>query len=126
MIIMLLDFILRYCRYNAVPDGKCCVKCRCKTYFFSNSRLDSPPSPRLWRASFARSVALRLFLLAQKKSTYGIPDGLPSVALAKDGGDGATFQQPFLSVIFYAQRIKKFAEAIPYFIESYRTAKKVL
>jgi len=27
-----------------------------------------------------------LFLLAQKKSTYGIPDGLPSVALAKDGG----------------------------------------
>jgi len=37
-------------------------------------------------ASFARSVALRLFLLAQKKSTDGIPDGLPSVALAKDGG----------------------------------------
>ena len=27
----------------------------------------SPPSPRLWRSSFARSVALRLFLLAQKK-----------------------------------------------------------
>jgi len=27
-----------------------------------------------------------LFLLAQKKSTHGIPDGLPSVALAKDGG----------------------------------------
>ena len=37
-------------------------------------------------ASFARSVALRLFLLTQKKSTHGIPDGLPSVALAKDGG----------------------------------------
>ena len=37
-------------------------------------------------ASFASSVALRLFLLAQKKSTDGIPDGLPSVALAKDGG----------------------------------------
>ena len=36
-------------------------------------------------ASFARSVALRLFLLAQKKSTNGKP-GLPSVALAKDGG----------------------------------------
>ena len=31
-------------------------------------------------------MALRLFLLAQKKSTHGIPDGLPSVALAKDGG----------------------------------------
>jgi len=25
-------------------------------------------------------------LRKQKKSTYGIPDGLPSVALAKDGG----------------------------------------
>ena len=37
-------------------------------------------------ASFARSVTLRFFLLAQKKSTHGIPDGLPSVALAKDGG----------------------------------------
>ena len=45
----------------------------------------SPPSPRLWRASFARSVALRLFLQA-KKSTNSKPDGLPSVALAKDGG----------------------------------------
>ena len=36
-------------------------------------------------ASFARSVLLRLFLQA-KKSTHGIPYGLPSVALAKDGG----------------------------------------
>jgi len=33
-----------------------------------------------------RSVPLRFFLLAQKKSTHGIPDGLPSAALAKDGG----------------------------------------
>ena len=46
-----------------------------------NSQPHSPPPlSELWRASFARSVALRLFLLAQKKSTYGIPDGLPSVA----------------------------------------------
>ena len=30
------------------------------------------------------------FLLAQKKSTHGIPDGLPSVALAKDGGRSRT------------------------------------
>ncbi len=44
---------------------------------FSRSMPYSPPSLcELWRASFARSVALRLFLLAQKKSTYGIPYGL--------------------------------------------------
>ena len=35
-------------------------------------------------ASFA--VALLLFLLSQKKSTDSKPCGLPSVALAKDGG----------------------------------------
>jgi len=35
-----------------------------------NSQPHSPPPlSELWRASFARSVALRLFLLAQKKST---------------------------------------------------------
>jgi hypothetical protein len=47
-------------------------------------------------------------------------------AVGKNGGDGATFQQPFLSVIFYAQRIKKFVGAIPHLIERYKTAKKVL
>ena len=40
-------------------------------------------------ASFARSVSLRLFFAYAKKSTHGIPDGLPSVALAKDGGGKA-------------------------------------
>ena len=46
----------------------------------------SPPSHSvLWRASFARFVSLRLFLQA-KKSTDSKPCGLPSVALAKDGG----------------------------------------
>ena len=50
-----------------------------------NSQPHSPPPlSELWRASFARSVALRLFLLAQKKTTYGIPDGLPSVAYDED------------------------------------------
>ena len=43
-----------------------------------------------WRASFARSVALRLFFALQKKSTDSKPDGLPSVALAKDGGEKGT------------------------------------
>ena len=41
------------------------------------------------------------------------------------GGGGATCQRTFLLEIFYAQMIKKFAEAICHFIESYRTAKKV-
>jgi len=36
-------------------------------------------------ASFARSVSLRLFFASKKKSTNG-KAGLPSVALAKDGG----------------------------------------
>ena len=31
-----------------------------------------------------------LIFALQKKSTYGIPDGLPSVALAKDGGRSRT------------------------------------
>ena len=39
-------------------------------------------------ASFA--VALLLFLLSQKKSTDSKPCGLPSVALAKDGGRWGT------------------------------------
>jgi len=66
------------------------------------------------------------YFCKQKKSTDSNPYGLPSVALAKDGGADATFQQPFLSVIFYAQRIKKVVGAIPHLIERYKTAKKVL
>ena len=31
-----------------------------------------------------------LYFCRQKKSTHGIPDGLPSVALAKDGGRNRT------------------------------------
>ena len=91
--------------------------------FFSCSVPYSPPSPRLWRASFARSVTLRSFLPGQKKSTDS-KAGLPSVALAKDGGGNVTWQRTFLLKIFYAQMIKKFAEVIPHFIESYKTAKK--
>ena len=41
------------------------------------------------------------------------------------GGGGATWQRTLLLKIFYAQMIKKFAEVIRHFIESYRTAKKV-
>ena len=61
----------------------------------------------------------------ETKNTDGKPYGLPSVALAKDGGGGVIWQRTLLLKIFYAQMIKKFAEVIPYFIESYRTAKKV-
>ena len=41
-------------------------------------------------ASFARSVSLRLFFASKKKSTDSKPYGLPSVALAKDGGEKGT------------------------------------
>ena len=75
-----------YCRYNATLDGKDCVKCKCKTSGYPYAMPFSPPSHSvLWRASFARFVSLRLFLQA-KKSTDSKPCGLPSVALAKDGG----------------------------------------
>ena len=42
-----------------------------------------------------------------------------------NGGGNVTWQRTFLLKIFYAQMIKKFAEAIHYLIESYTTAKKV-
>ena len=66
-----------------------------------------------------------LVFASKKKSTDSKPYGLPSVALAKDGGGRVICQRTLLLKIFYAQMIKKFAEAIPYFIESYKTAKKV-
>ena len=47
------------------------------------------------------------------------------VALVPTPGGGATCQRTLLLKIFYAQMIKKFAEAICHFIESYRTAKNV-
>ena len=43
-----------------------------------------------------------------KKSTDSKPNGLPSVALAKDGGGYAPWQRTLLFKIFYAQMIKKF------------------
>jgi hypothetical protein len=43
----------------------------------------------------------------------------------KNGGGNVTWQRTFLLKIFYAQMIKKFAEVIPHFIESYKAAKKV-
>ena len=36
------------------------------------------------------SQSLRSFFALQKKTTNGNPDGLPSAALAKDGGDGGS------------------------------------
>ena len=42
-----------------------------------------------------------------------------------NGGGNVTWQRTLLLKIFYAQMIKKFAEAIHYLIDSYRTAKKV-
>ena len=66
-----------------------------------------------------------LIFALQKKSTDSKTNGLPSVALAKDGGANVTWRRTFLLKIFYAQMIKKFAEVMPYFIASYRTAKKV-
>ena len=47
------------------------------------------------------------------------------VALVPTPGGNVTWQRTFLLKIFYAQMIKKFAEAIHYLIESYTTAKKV-
>ena len=41
-------------------------------------------------ASFARFISFRLFLLAQKKICGSKPYGLPSAALAKDGGSRRT------------------------------------
>ena len=42
-----------------------------------------------------------------------------------NGGGDAACQRTLLLKIFYAQMIKKFAEVMRHFIESYRTAKKV-
>jgi len=64
-------------------------------------------------------------LLQAKKSTDSNPYGLPSVALAKDGGGNATLRQTFLTAIFYAQTIEKFVVAIPDMIEGCRIVKKV-
>ena len=60
----------------------------------------------------------------QKKATHG-KYGLPSAALAKDGGGCATLRQTFLTAIFYVQTIENFVVAIPDMIESQRIAKKV-
>ena len=76
-------------RYNAVPAGKDCVKCKYRTFDFSNSLplalrrqgFGGHPSPApLHSAYFCK----------QKKSTDSNPYGLPSVALAKDGGGGGS------------------------------------
>ena len=50
---------------------------------------------------------LSAYFCKQKKSTDSNPYGLPSVALAKDGGGYITWQRTFLPMIFYAQTIKK-------------------
>ena len=64
------------------------------------------------------------YFCKQKKSTDS-KTGLPSVALAKDGGGYAACRQTFLFAIFYAQAIEKFVVAIPDMIESHRITKKV-
>jgi len=83
----------QYDRYNADQDAQCCEEYRCRTLLLS-------PVERLSQFAAAQpSAALRamegilrtlrytpLIFALQKKSTYGIPDGLPSVASAKDGG----------------------------------------
>ena len=45
--------------------------------------------------------------------------------IVMNGGGNVTWQRTFLLKIFYAQMIKKFAEAIHYLMKSYKTAKKV-
>ena len=75
-----------YCRYNAVPDGKDCVKCKYRTFDFSNSL----PLALCRSASYgghpSHALLHSAYFCKQKNSTNSKPDGLPSVALAKDGG----------------------------------------
>ena len=65
------------------------------------------------------------FFACTKKSTDSNQNGLPSVALAKDGGGCIVLQQTFLPEIFYAQGIKKFVGTMLLLIESSRIAKIV-
>jgi len=83
------------------------------------------------------SVADSSLLLSAEKpqvpaTVRGIKRKLPGTlfvspwqSISSGGGVDATFQQPFLSVIFYAQTIEKFVVAIPDMIESHRSTKKV-
>ena len=89
---------------------------QCRSALRRSARYGGHPS----HASF-----LSAYFCKQKKSTDSNPYGLPSVALAKDGGGYATQTSTFLFAIFYAQTIEKFVVAIPDLIESNRITKKV-
>ena len=75
-----------YCRYNAALDGKDCVKCKCKTSVYPYAM----PSALRRTSCYGGHPSHASFHFAcfckQKKSTDSNPYGLPSVALAKDGG----------------------------------------
>ena len=81
-----------YDRYNAAQDVQYCVKYRCKTLSVASvERLSqfAAAQPSVAKAMEGILRTLRctpLVFACAKKSTDGIPDGLPSVDLAKDGG----------------------------------------